>query len=135
MFSTYERPSAEPLNGRCPDAPTCELDAITRSWREDAKGLNTEPKRSDDETHADAQPHADYEPPRPGHYTREELALRTGVPHDALRDPKDAERSRHYAAIDVVRLAVVDRLARSGVPVAHAAALVRAAESRAAGRV
>lgn len=32
-------------------------------------------------------------------------------------------------AIDVVRLAVIDRLVRSGVPVAHAAALVQAAET------
>ena len=32
-------------------------------------------------------------------------------------------------AIDVVRLAVIDRLVRSGVPVARAAALVQAAET------
>ena len=64
--------------------------------------------------------------------------LRTGVSHAALGDLNGdlggdlggAARHRPYAAIDVVRLAVVDRLVRSGVPVARAAALVRAAESR-----
>ena len=116
MFSTYERPSAEPLNGRCPDAPTCDFDAITQLWREDAKGLNTGPRRV-------------------GRYTHEELVLRTGVSHTALRDPDGAAQHRPYAAIDVVRLAVVDRLVRSGVPVARAAALVRAAESRASAGV
>jgi hypothetical protein len=34
-----------------------------------------------------------------------------------------------HRAIDVVRLAVIDRLVRSGVPVACATALVRAAET------
>ncbi len=73
-------------------------------------------------------------PVKPGRYTRDELSLRTGVPHAALCDlPGPLPRGPHeqYAAIDVVRLAVVDRLMRSGVPVARAAALVRAAESRA----
>lgn len=132
MFSTYERPSAEPLNGRCPDAPTCEIDPITRSWREGAKGLNTWPQ------HANAEPRQTaVAPPPTGRYTHEELELRTGIPHDALRDPDGGDSNHgqqrpHYAAIDVVRLAVVDRLVRSGVPVARAAALVRAAESRAA---
>jgi hypothetical protein len=70
-------------------------------------------------------------------YTGAELALRTGIPYAALRDrvagPLAPGGGReHYAAIDVVRLAVVDRLVRSGVPVARAAALVRAAESRVA---
>jgi len=119
VFSTYERPSAEPLNGRCPAAPTCDFDGITPLWREGAKGLNTGSRRT-------------------GRYTREELVLRTGVPHAALRDlngdsdsdQNGVEQHRPYAAIDVVRLAVVDRLVRSGVPVARAAALVRAAESR-----
>jgi len=71
-----------------------------------------------------------------GGYTGAELALRTGIPHTTRRDrvrgplaPGDGRE--HYAAIDVVRLAVVDRLVRSGVPVARAIALVRAAESRA----
>ena len=115
MFSTYERPSAEPLNGRCPAAPTCDFDGITPLWREGAKGLNAGSRHI-------------------GRYTREELVLRTGVPHAALRDlngdPNGVGQHRPYAAIDVVRLAVVDRLVRSGVPVACAAALVRAAESR-----
>lgn len=111
MFSTYERPSAEPLNGRCPDAPTCDFDGITRLWREGANGLNAGSRHT-------------------GRYTREELVLRTGVPHAALGDLNGAAPHRPYAAIDVVRLAVVDRLVRSGVPVARAAALVRAAESR-----
>jgi hypothetical protein len=70
-----------------------------------------------------------------GGYTAAELALRTGVPHpagcDRMRAPLPPGDGReHYAAIDVVRLAVVDRLVRSGVPVARAIALVRAAESR-----
>jgi len=77
---------------------------------------------------------------RTGEYTGEELALRTGVPRcalgeeapDALRPGGGRER---YAAADVVRLAVVGRLVRSGVPVARAAALVRAAESRPAAAV
>jgi len=69
-------------------------------------------------------------------YTGDELALRTGIPRAALHDPEcgllaSGGGREQYAAIDVVRLAVVDRLVRSGVPVAHAAALVRAAESRA----
>ena len=74
----------------------------------------------------------------PAHgYTSAELALRTGVPQTGLRDRMrgplaPAGGREHYAAIDVVRLAVVDRLVRSGVPVARAAALVRAAESRVA---
>jgi len=131
VFSTYERPSAEPLNGRCPDAPTCELDTITRSWREDANGLNVAPRHTCTEELAYALPCANDVPERTAHYTLDELALRTGVAHDALRDPKDTGQPGHYAAIDVVRLAVVDRLVRSGVPVARAAALVRAAESRA----
>ena len=69
-------------------------------------------------------------------YTGDEIALRTGIARATLRDgahgplaPGDGRE--HYAAIDIVRLAVVDRLVRSGVPVARAAALVRAAESRA----
>lgn len=141
MFSTYERPSAEPLNGRCPDAPTCELDPITHLWREGAKGLNTWPQLASAAPRQavdtdEAEPHRNIdEPQRTSRYTREELALRTGVPHTALFDSDDVERRQTYAAIDVVRLAVVDRLVRSGVPVAHAAALVRAAESRAAARV
>jgi hypothetical protein len=40
-----------------------------------------------------------------------------------------------YTAIDVVRLVVVDRLMRSGVPVARAAALVQAAESLASAAI
>ena len=68
-------------------------------------------------------------------YTDAELALRTGVPHVTLRDRVHGPLApgggrEHYAAMDVVRLAVVDRLVRSGVPVARAAALVMAAESR-----
>lgn len=132
MFSTYERPSAEPLNGRCPDAPTCEIDPITHSWREGANGLNTWPQ------HANAEPRQTAAPTQPtGRYTPEELELRTGIPHYTLRDPGDGDPNNTqqrppYAAIDVVRLAVVDRLVRSGVPVARAAALVRAAQSRAA---
>jgi hypothetical protein len=60
-------------------------------------------------------------------YTGAELAARTGVPPAALAAlPQPREL---YAAIDVVRLAVVDRLVRSGVPVARAAALVQAAEN------
>ncbi len=73
-------------------------------------------------------------PVRTGRYTHDELSLRTGVPCAALRDlpgPLPRGQCEQYAAIDVVRLAVVDRLMRSGVPVARAAALVRAAESRA----
>lgn len=58
------------------------------------------------------------------HYSEEEIRLRTGVSHALLA------KSTNCAAIDVVRLAVVDRLVRSGVPVARAVALVRAAESR-----
>jgi hypothetical protein len=67
-------------------------------------------------------------------YTGDELALRTGIPRAALHDGASGPFApgggrEHYAAIDVVRLAVVDRLVRSGVPVARATALVRAAES------
>ncbi len=132
MFSTYERPSAEPLNGRCPDAPTCEIDPITRSWREGAKGLNTWPQHANAEARQTAAL-----PQLTSHYTHEELELRTGIPLCALRDPDDGgsdntQQRPPYAAIDVVRLAVVDRLVRSGVPVARAAALVRAAQSRVA---
>jgi hypothetical protein len=73
-------------------------------------------------------------------YTDAELTLRTGIPHSTLpgRIPGPLAPGggrAHYTAIDVVRLAVVDRLVRSGVPVARAAALVRAAESRAAAPV
>lgn len=110
MFSTYERPSAEPLNGPGPDTLTCDFDEITREWREGAKGVNT--------------PQTDAT-----RYTRDEVVLRTGVPHTALADLHGATQRRDYAAIDVVRLAVIDRLMRSGVPVARAAALVKAAES------
>jgi hypothetical protein len=70
-----------------------------------------------------------------GAYTGDEVALRTGISPAALLDPElglpaPGGGREQYAAIDVVRLAVVDRLVRSGVPVAHAAALLRAAESR-----
>ena len=98
MSLTYERPSAECLNGR---------------WNALSAGGTA--------------------PAKTGRYTRDELSLRTGVPRAALRDlPGPLPRGQYdqYAAIDVVRLAVVDRLVRSGVPVARAAALVRAAESR-----
>ncbi|MGH3415578.1 MAG: hypothetical protein ACRDVE_06580 [Actinocrinis sp.] len=57
-------------------------------------------------------------------YSEEEICLRTGVSHELVA------KSTNYAAIDVVRFAVVDRLVRCGVPMARAAALVRAAESR-----
>ena len=61
-----------------------------------------------------------------GSYTVAELATRTGVPPAVLAMCTGIEQ---YAAIDVVRLAVLDRLMRSGVPVARAAALVQAAET------
>jgi hypothetical protein len=57
-----------------------------------------------------------------GSYSGTEIAERTGVPYGLVGDAA-------YAAIDVVRFAVVARLMRSGVPVARATALVRAAES------
>lgn len=60
-----------------------------------------------------------------GSYSGAEIAERTGVPHDLVGDAA-------YTAMDVVRFAVVARLMRSGVPVARATALVRAAESLAA---
>lgn len=59
-------------------------------------------------------------------YSSVELVTRTGVPLAVLDLCADNERC---TAIDVVRLAVLDRLMRSGVPVARAAALVRAAET------
>jgi hypothetical protein len=124
VFSTYERPSAEPLNGRCPDTLTCDFDEITRLWREGAKGVNAAPSAPRNTL-----------PAGPDHYTHEELVLRTGVPPAALNDLRGSVPPRPYAAIDVVRLAVIDRLMRSGVPVARAAALVKAAESRAAAGV
>lgn len=110
MSSTYERPSAESLNGRPLPTLTCEFTGLIRPWRDDAKGVNT---RDGD-----------------GDYTGDELALRTGVPRSALGALPAQRRGEQYAAIDVVRLAVVDHLVRCGVPVACAAALVRAAESR-----
>lgn len=108
MSSTYERPSAASPNGRHPAALTCEFTALVRPWRENAKGVKG----------------------HVGDYTRDELALRTGVPRAALGALPAQRRGEQYAAIDVVRLAVVDHLVRGGVPVACAAALVRAAESR-----
>ena len=59
-------------------------------------------------------------------YTSLEIVTRTGVPLAALAICAGAEQ---YAAIDVVRFAVLDRLMRSGVPVARAAALVLQAET------
>lgn len=59
-------------------------------------------------------------------YSSVEIVARTGVPLAALAICAGGEQ---YAAIDVVRLAVLDRLMRSGVPVAHAAALVQQAET------
>lgn len=96
---TYERPSAPALNGRSTTAPTSEFTT---------------------------------QPIRRGTYTAEEISVRTGVPRAVLvvlsasgaaPDERDG-----YAAVDVVRLAVLDHLMRSGVPVARAAALVQAAE-------
>ena len=102
MSLTYERPIAATLNGRNPGVPSSENTGCS--------GYT-------------------------GDYTGDELALRTGIPRAALHDGGSGPFApgagrEHYAAIDVVRLAVVDRLVRSGVPVARATALVRAAESR-----
>jgi hypothetical protein len=60
-------------------------------------------------------------------YSSDELVLRADVPLVVLRQLCDLDCAGG-AAIDVVRLAVVSRLLRSGVPVARAAALVQAAE-------
>ena len=71
-------------------------------------------------------------------YSSAEIVTRTGIPLAVLAMCTGAEQyalvdrctaGDQYTAIDVVRLAVVDRLMRSGVPVARAAALVRAAET------
>ncbi|MBS2963911.1 hypothetical protein KGA66_12710 [Actinocrinis puniceicyclus] len=106
MSATYERTSVASLNGASPDGLNSENTAPDGQWREDANGVEAAAR-----------------------YTPEELALRTGVPRAVLCDLRDLH-PLPGAAIDVVRLAVVGRLLRSGVPVARAAALVRAAESR-----
>ena len=59
-------------------------------------------------------------------YSSDEIVARTGVSLAVLAICTGDEQ---YAAIDVVRLAVLDRLVRSGVPVARAAALVQEAET------
>ena len=99
MSLTYERPSTRTLNGRSPVTPTSGFSAP------DGPVSTIGPV---------------------GSYTTAELAARTGVPPAALAMCTGIDQ---YAAIDVVRLAVLDRLVRSGVPVARAAALVQAAET------
>lgn len=102
MSLTYERPSTRTLNGRSPVTPTSGFGAPV----------------------GPASTAGPIDPA--GSYTAAELATRTGVPPAVLAMCTGIEQ---YAAIDVVRLAVLDRLMRSGVPVARAAALVQAAET------
>jgi hypothetical protein len=135
---TYERPSTCTLNGRSSEPATAPTSG---------SGAPVAPADTGGAI------------PPVGCYTSAELVTRTGVPHAVLatlaaptlsryeheqcdecdqRDqPEHFPERRHeqgtqptqYTAIDVVRLAVLDRLMRSGVPVARAAALVQAAET------
>jgi hypothetical protein len=100
---TYERLSATALNGRSPSAPASGISGPAGSHGGSSGGSNG----------------------RGAGYSVEEVAARTGVPRAVLA----VLAREQYTAIDVVRLAVMDRLMRSGVPVARAAALVQAAET------
>lgn len=107
MSPTYERTSAPALNGPAGGSLTSAFAGAADWWREGANGA----KPSDYSTG----------------YSSDELVLRAGVPPVVLRQLCDLDRTAG-SAIDVVRLAVVSRLLRSGVPLARAAALVQAAE-------